>query len=112
MTVYVDDMKAVHTPKHVPRRYVMCHMIADTDEELHAMVAKIGVARKWFQGDHYDITLAKRALAVQNGAVEITWRQCGLMMGVKRRTGILPLPDNIEEIWKRVHDKNQVASGS
>lgn len=65
MTVYVDDMRAQY------RRMVMCHMLADTDDELHAMAARIGVARKWWQspektsGSHYDIALSKRALAVQ-----------------------------------------------
>ena len=30
----------------------------------HAMADRIGVLRKWHQGDHYDITKSKRALAV------------------------------------------------
>jgi hypothetical protein len=30
----------------------MCHMIADSVKKLYAMADKIGVARKWFQGDH------------------------------------------------------------
>lgn len=86
MTVYVDDMEASFTPEHVPgRRYVMCHMIADTEEELHAMAAKIGVARKWYQGDHYDIAKSKRALAVAAGAQQITWREAAHMMRGKRR---------------------------
>lgn len=80
MTVYVDDMKAPY------RRMIMCHMIADTDEELHAMADRIVVARRWFQGDHYDICLAKRRLAVGCGAVEITRRQLGTMVAEKRRT--------------------------
>ena len=41
MTVYVDDMKAKFG------RMIMCHMIADTDEELHTMASKIGVKLKW-----------------------------------------------------------------
>jgi len=49
---------------------VMCHMTADTEQELHAMAARIGVARCWYQGDHYDICKAKRALAVAAGAIE------------------------------------------
>jgi hypothetical protein len=98
MTVYVDDMKAKYG------RMVMCHMIADTDEELHAMAEKIGVARKWWQspektsGSHYDIALSKRAIAVQLGAVEITWRQCGAMNRRRRMTGTLGQPG---EVWHR-----------
>lgn len=52
----------------------MCHMIADTAEELHAMADRIGVARRWFQAKasfpHYDIAKSKRALAVEAGAIE------------------------------------------
>lgn len=63
-------------------RLVMCHMIADTSEELHAMADRIGVARKWVQDagsfrEHYDICLSKRALAVAAGAREITRRELG-----------------------------------
>jgi hypothetical protein len=36
MTIYVDDMKAAFG------RMKMCHMIADTDDELHAMADRIG----------------------------------------------------------------------
>jgi hypothetical protein len=57
----------------------MCHMVADTLEELHAMADKIGIQRRWFQNNpdhpHYDISQSKRALAIQSGAVEITSRQ-------------------------------------
>ena len=69
MSVYVDDMAARF------RRMVMCHMLADTEDELHAMAGRIGVARRWHQGDHYDICLAKRALAIGAGAIEITQRE-------------------------------------
>jgi len=57
-------------------RMVMCHMIADTFDELHAMADRIGVARRWFQTSppasfpHYDIAKSKRALAVAAGAIE------------------------------------------
>lgn len=85
MSVYVDDMAAPFKPAHRPgATYVMCHMIADSDEELHAMADKIGVARKWFQGDHYDITKSKRALAVKEGAVEISLRELARMAMAKR----------------------------
>lgn len=73
MTVYVDDMYTVRMGGF--GRMKMSHMIADSEEELHAMADKIGVARKWYQGDHYDIAMSKRALAVKFGAVEITMRE-------------------------------------
>ena len=75
MPVYVDDMRASFG------RMVMCHMVADTLAELHAMADRIGVARRWYQGPpvtrwpHYDIALSKRALAVQAGALEIKRRE-------------------------------------
>lgn len=96
MTVYVDDMKAKYG------RMVMCHMLADTDEELHAMAARIGVARRWWQspektsGSHYDIALSKRALAVAAGAMEITLRQAGTMNMHRRATGRLGTPQEAE----------------
>ncbi len=68
MSVYVDSSIYPYG------RMVMCHMLADTPEELHAMADRIGVARRWFQAKasfpHYDIAKSKRALAVQAGAVE------------------------------------------
>lgn len=91
MTVYVDDMRAKFG------RLVMCHMIADTDDELHAMADRIGVAWKWHQApprassSHYDIALSKRALAVAAGAVEITWKQAALMTFPRRRDPSAPL---------------------
>ncbi|WP_330914077.1 DUF4031 domain-containing protein [Pseudomonas sp. GXZC] len=43
----------------------MCHLVATTDKELHAMAAAIGVARRWHQAppkqaSHYDIALSKK----------------------------------------------------
>jgi hypothetical protein len=76
MTVYVDTMKAPYG------RMIMCHMIADTTEELHVMADKIGINRKWFQAQslghtlsHYDICQSKRHLALKFGAVEIDRKQ-------------------------------------
>jgi hypothetical protein len=85
VTVYVDDMRARF------REHIMCHMIADTEAELHEMAERIGIARRWYQGDHYDVTLERRALAVEYGAQEITWRQCSLMTVLRRRDPAAPL---------------------
>lgn len=70
MSVYVDRVALSFG------RMVMCHMIADTPDELHAMADRIGVARHWFQQPpkasfwHYDIAKSRRALAVAVGAID------------------------------------------
>lgn len=74
MAVYVDDMKSPYG------RMKMCHMIADTTEELLEMVDKIGVQRKWIQKtgtpyEHFDIALTKREKAIKLGAIEISSKE-------------------------------------
>ena len=82
MSVYVDDMNADFG------RMKMCHMIADTEDELHVMADAIGVSRKWYQGDHYDICLSKKAKAIANGAIEIEWAELSRMV-ILRDTRLL-----------------------
>ena len=89
MAVYVDDMRAPFG------RMIMCHMLADSDDELHAMADKIGVARRWHQKagthqSHYDIALSKRALAVANGAVEIDRQGVANILRSKRQAEPAP----------------------
>lgn len=78
MTCYVDQ------PIFPFGRMMMCHLWADSLDELLAMVDRIGVGRKWIQGHpdlsfgkhrnaswvHFDIAKGKRALAIQAGALE------------------------------------------
>ena len=70
MSVYVDRVELGYG------RLVMCHMIGDSPEELHAMADRIGVARRWFQVPpkasfwHYDVAKSKRALALDAGAID------------------------------------------
>ena len=76
MSVYVDDMRAPFG------RMLMCHMIADTHEQLVRMADRIGVARHWLQdarnhGEHFDICLSKKARAISFGAIEISWPELG-----------------------------------
>lgn len=78
--VYVDDCR------NPMGRMLMCHMLADTVEELHAMADAIGIRRRWFQGDHYDICQQKRATAVSLGAKEITRRQAVVVRRKFRET--------------------------
>ena len=79
MSVYVDNMRASFG------RMVMCHMMADTHDELLLMVDKIGVNRKWIQHpgtnkEHFDICQSKRVLAIRHGAAELTMRELCLRM--------------------------------
>jgi len=97
LVVYVDDMQAEYFPKHRPKvRYVMSHMIADTEEELHAMAKRIGVACRWYQKDHYDITQSCKKLALQYGAIQITLCQCSRMVMNRRRGGKLGTPEEAQ----------------
>jgi hypothetical protein len=85
MSVYVDSMEARFG------RMVMCHMVADTSDELNAMADRIGVDRKWIQHpgeptEHYDVAKSKRALAVKAGAIEISTRELALLIRRKRKT--------------------------
>lgn len=78
MSVYVDH-------EAIPYRgMLMCHMLADTLDELHAMAEKIGLQRRWFQdkqsAPHYDICQAKRKLAVAGGALQIGRRELAELM--------------------------------
>ena len=69
MAVYVDDVR------HPYAGMKMCHMWADSLDELLAMADCIGVARRWLQQPpkaswiHFDIALSKKALALKAGAI-------------------------------------------
>ena len=94
MSVYVDPPIAY---AREPRDYVgrarsahrWAHMIADSEEELHAMAQAVGLRREWFQGDHYDLVPSKRVLAVRLGAVALDRRAFGAKLRQLRtgRTG-------------------------
>ncbi len=87
MSVYVDD------PIWPFGRMLMCHMLADSRDELDAMADRIGVSRKWIQyadtaEEHYDICKSKRALAVAAGAIEITRQQFVELWKAKRQAAL------------------------
>jgi hypothetical protein len=98
MTVYIDDM--YQYPMGQFGRMKMSHMIADTEKELHAMAAAIGIARRWYQRDHYDVLMAYREKAIKLGATPITLRQLSAMHLVRGRDPNVKLcaPDDAERL--------------
>lgn len=74
MTAYIDDYRGQF------RGMVMCHMVADSLEELHALAEQIGLRQEWFQDKavpHYDVSLSRRKLAIACGAVSVPIRLPG-----------------------------------
>ena len=69
MSVYVGDVE------HRFGNMLMCHMWADSLDELLAMADNIGVARRWLQQPpkaswvHFDIAKSKKAIAIRHGAI-------------------------------------------
>lgn len=92
MPVYVDSM---FSPEGTQ---VPCHLIADTDEELHEMARMIGVQRwRWQSPDkgkssYYEISLEKRGLSITHGAVPISTNVMACMTARRKRTGSLGEP--------------------
>ena len=82
--VYVDDYSGRFG------RMIMCHMIADTEEELHGMARAVGLKREWFQKTsfpHYDLSKSRRKTAVKLGAKEVTRRELVVIIRRLRRSG-------------------------
>lgn len=71
----------VGTIEYAFDRMKMFHLVADNLDQLHQMVDKIGISRRWFQNTksdgipHYDICKSKKVLAIQHGAIELNDRQ-------------------------------------
>lgn len=69
MTVYIDDVR------HPFGRMVMCHLWADSLDELLAFVDQIGLPRRWLQQPpkaswvHFDVSLSLKAKALARGAI-------------------------------------------
>jgi hypothetical protein len=98
--IYVDDMFKYEFGRFAGMR--MSHMIATDENELHDMAREIGIERRHYQRDHYDICMSKRNLAISLGAMPITYRQLGFMAIHRRRTGIMPSsPEIAEALFKR-----------
>lgn len=96
MAVYIDDYDAPFG------RMLMCHLIADTTDELLEMVDKIGVQRKWIQypgtyNEHFDICQSKKRKAVAAGAIEITAREYACKVNLRPGS---PYYDDEDKLYK------------
>jgi hypothetical protein len=103
MAVYVDDLMrhgpvSYHGPygnqaAHVGARngHLWCHLVADSEEELHSFAARLGMKRSWFQRDHYDLTPKKRAIALSLGAQVVNRKEFVEKLRARRdRMEVLP----------------------
>jgi hypothetical protein len=65
-------------------------MVSDVSiEDLHGFATHLGVPRRAFHGDHYDLPQHVRELALVHGAIEVTSRE---VVGVLTRTGLRMSP--------------------
>ena len=70
MAVLIDE------PRWWFRGQRWCHLVSDASlDELHAFVGRLGIPRRAFQGDHYDIPEEFRPEVVAAGAVEVESRE-------------------------------------
>ena len=66
MTVYVDTYRAPYG------RYIMCHMVADTTDELMEMAEQLGLRDYWIQQ------------AISLGAIEVSSKELIRIINAKR----------------------------
>ena len=58
------------------RGRLWCHLVSDTSyDELHLVAERLGIPRRAFQGDHYDVPAELRDEAIAQGAQPVTGRE-------------------------------------
>lgn len=101
MAVYVDEIKDYTAVAELRGlRYThWCHLLADTEHELHVMARRLCLQRRWYQPHaywwHYDITPGKRIQAIRHGAIQVDYRFVAALMAKRRealkRDGLFPV---------------------
>lgn len=75
VTVYVDECRWWWRGRQ------WCHLISDANlVELHEIARAAGVPRWAFQGDHYDLHVGVREMAIRAGAVQVTSREVVVLL--------------------------------
>lgn len=70
MAVLVDE------PIWPFRGRLWCHLVSDTSfDELHELAQGLGIPRRGFQGDHYDVPAELRDQAIALGAQPVSGRE-------------------------------------
>ena len=83
MTVYIDP------PSWPGHGRLWSHLVSDTSyAELHAFAAQLGIPRRAFERDHYDVAAERYAGAVAAGAQPVSTREIVARLhasGLRRR---------------------------
>jgi hypothetical protein len=87
MALLVDPLREY---PHVRLRFKhWCHLASDAGfDELHAFAAELGIPRRAFERDHYDVVAERYAVAVAAGARPATSREIVARLhaaGLRRR---------------------------
>jgi hypothetical protein len=83
MTILVDPLRTYPDTGLPFSRW--CHAVSDDSfEELHAFAERLGIPRRFFQGDHYDLPAHLRARALELGAQTVTTRELLIRMAGPR----------------------------
>jgi hypothetical protein len=97
LTVYLDDWRQRATVGQRDDRW--SHLLADDEEELHALAAQLGIPPRGFQHhrrsaalNHYDLPESLRQGAIALGAVPISWREMARLTREWRHAGARPAP--------------------
>jgi Protein of unknown function (DUF4031) len=83
VTIYIDP------PIWPGHGHLWSHMISDQSyEELHAFAARIGIPRRGFERDHYDVIAERYSVALAAGAQPVRSREIVTLLtaaGLRRR---------------------------
>jgi len=97
LTVYLDDWRQRATVGRREDRW--SHLLADDEQELHALAGRLGIPLRGFQRhrrsaalNHYDLPESYRDRAIALGAVPISWREMARLTREWRRADVQPAP--------------------